>query len=109
MNSYKRNQVEDAICLIFAADDERARELKLRLKRLLVTDRRLVRKKERTSVTRFLVRRHPDLVVRQRSPIMRHSLFWQALGCSSTAYHKQLLSVFCGNSGRISRVLTRKH
>jgi len=45
MHSYKRNQVEDAICLIFAADDERTRELKLRLKRLLVTDRRLVRKK----------------------------------------------------------------
>lgn len=45
MHSYKRNQVEDAVCLIFAADDERARELKLRLKRLLVTDRRLVRKK----------------------------------------------------------------
>jgi hypothetical protein len=42
---YKRNQVDDAICRIFKADDERARELKLRLKRLLVTDRRLVRKK----------------------------------------------------------------
>jgi hypothetical protein len=43
---YKRNQVDDAICRIFKADDERARELKLRLKRLLVTDRRLVRKKK---------------------------------------------------------------
>lgn len=42
---YKRNQVEDAVCQIFRADDERARELKLRLKRLLVTDRRLVRRK----------------------------------------------------------------
>jgi hypothetical protein len=42
---YKRNQVDDAICLILKADDEHARELKLRLKRLLVTDRRLVRKK----------------------------------------------------------------
>ena len=42
---YKRNQVEDAVCRIFRADDERARELKLRLKRLLVTDRRLVRGK----------------------------------------------------------------
>jgi hypothetical protein len=40
---YKRNQVEDAVCRIFGAHDERARELKLRLKRLLVTDRRLVR------------------------------------------------------------------
>jgi hypothetical protein len=42
---YKRNQVADAICRIFEADGERARELKLRLKRLLVTDRRLVRRK----------------------------------------------------------------
>jgi hypothetical protein len=42
---YKRNQVEDAICRIFEANGERARELKLRLKRLLVTDRRLARGK----------------------------------------------------------------
>jgi hypothetical protein len=45
MTVYKRNQIEEAICRIFAADDERARELKLRLKRLLVTDRRIARKK----------------------------------------------------------------
>jgi hypothetical protein len=42
---YKRNQVEDAIYRIFRASDERARELKLRMKRLLVTDRRLILKK----------------------------------------------------------------
>jgi hypothetical protein len=45
MIAYKRNQLEEAICRIFAADDERARELKLRLKRLLVTDRRIARQK----------------------------------------------------------------
>lgn len=42
---YKRNQLEEAVCRILGANDERARELKLRLKRLLVTDRRLVRGK----------------------------------------------------------------
>ena len=45
MKTYKRNQVEDAICLTFGANDARANELKLRLKRLLVTDRRLIRRK----------------------------------------------------------------
>ena len=38
---YKRNQLEDAICETFGAEGPRARELKLRLKRLLVIDRRL--------------------------------------------------------------------
>jgi hypothetical protein len=38
---YKRNQVEEAICRTFGAEGARARELKLWLKRLLVTDRRL--------------------------------------------------------------------
>lgn len=42
---YKRNQVEQAICQTFGAEGARAKELKLRLKRLLVTDRRLVRRK----------------------------------------------------------------
>ena len=42
---YKRNQVEQVICQTFRAEDARADELKLRLKRLLVTDRRLVRRK----------------------------------------------------------------
>jgi hypothetical protein len=41
---FKRNQVEAAICQTFDARDERAHELKLRLKRLLVTDRRLGRR-----------------------------------------------------------------
>ena len=38
---YKRNQIEDAIRQTFGAEGPRARELKLRIKRLLVTDRRL--------------------------------------------------------------------
>jgi hypothetical protein len=38
---YKRNQIEDAIRRTFGAEGPRARELKLRIKRLLVTDRRL--------------------------------------------------------------------
>jgi hypothetical protein len=42
---YKRNQVEQAICQTFRAEGARADELNLRLKRLLVTDRRLVRGK----------------------------------------------------------------
>jgi len=42
---YKRNQVEQAICQTFRAEGARADELKLRLKRLLVTDRRLARGK----------------------------------------------------------------
>jgi hypothetical protein len=42
---YKRNQVEQVICQTFGAEGARADELKLRLKRLLVTDRRLVRRK----------------------------------------------------------------
>jgi hypothetical protein len=45
MDRYKRNQVEDAICRTFGVTDERAMELMLRLKRLLVTDRRLARGK----------------------------------------------------------------
>ncbi len=40
---YKRNQVEQAICQTFRAEGARADELKLRLKRLLVTDRCLAR------------------------------------------------------------------
>jgi hypothetical protein len=40
---YKRNQVEEAIFRIFGAHQERRNELKLRIKRLLVTDRRLGR------------------------------------------------------------------
>ena len=40
---YKRNQVEEAIFRTFGAREERRRELKFRIKRLLVTDRRLGR------------------------------------------------------------------
>ena len=45
MKTFKRNQIERGICLTFGAKDARADELKLRLKRLLVTDRRLIRRK----------------------------------------------------------------
>jgi hypothetical protein len=41
MRHYKRNQVEEAIFRTLGARDARLDELKLRLKRLLVTDRRL--------------------------------------------------------------------
>ena len=41
---YKRNQVEEAIFRTFSAREERRNELKFRIKRLLVTDRRLGRK-----------------------------------------------------------------
>ena len=41
MEQYKRNQVEEAIFKTFGARDARVDELKFRLKRLLVTDRRL--------------------------------------------------------------------
>jgi hypothetical protein len=40
---YKRNQIEEAIFRIFGAREERCNELKFRIKRLLVTDRRLGR------------------------------------------------------------------
>jgi hypothetical protein len=43
---YKRNQVEEAIVRTLRARDARVNELKLRLKRLLVTDRRLDRDAE---------------------------------------------------------------
>ena len=42
---YKRNQVEDAIVRTLGAEGARVEELKLRMKRLLVTDRRLRRSK----------------------------------------------------------------
>jgi hypothetical protein len=42
---YKRNQVEEAILRTLGAKDARAAELKLRLHRLLVVDRRLGRRK----------------------------------------------------------------
>jgi hypothetical protein len=45
MARYKRNQVEEAIFRTLGAKNARLGELKLRLKRLLVTDRRLVRHK----------------------------------------------------------------
>jgi hypothetical protein len=41
---YKRNQVEEAIFRVFGARKERRNELRFRIKRLLVTDRRLGRK-----------------------------------------------------------------
>jgi hypothetical protein len=40
---YKRNQIEEAIFRTFGAGEERRNELKFRIKRLLVTDRRLGR------------------------------------------------------------------
>ncbi len=43
MRRYKRNQVEEAIFRTLGARDARLGELKFRLKRLLVTDRRLAR------------------------------------------------------------------
>ncbi len=45
MERFKRNQIEDAILRTLDATDARATELKLRMKRLLVTDRRLGRGK----------------------------------------------------------------
>ena len=42
---YKRNQVEEAIVRTLGAEDARVNELKLKMKRLLVTDRRLGRGK----------------------------------------------------------------
>jgi hypothetical protein len=45
MKCYKRNQLEEAIIRTLHADERRANEVKLRIKRLLVTDRRLGRKK----------------------------------------------------------------
>jgi hypothetical protein len=46
MQGYKRNQVEEAIFRTLGAQGERIDELRLRLKRLLVTDRRLGRDAE---------------------------------------------------------------
>ena len=40
---YKRNQIEEAIFRSFGAREERRKELRFRIKRLLVTDRRLGR------------------------------------------------------------------
>jgi hypothetical protein len=45
MDRFKRNQLEEAIVRTLHADERRANELKQRIKRLLVTDRRLGRKK----------------------------------------------------------------
>jgi hypothetical protein len=45
MDWYKRNQLEDAICRTLDAGEAQARDLKLRIKRLLLTDRRLGRGK----------------------------------------------------------------
>ena len=47
MRPFKRNQVEEAILRTLGARDARAAELKLRLHRLLVVDRRLGRAKRR--------------------------------------------------------------
>jgi hypothetical protein len=44
MEEYKRNQVEEAIFRTLSAQGERVDELRIRLKRLLVADRRLGRK-----------------------------------------------------------------
>jgi hypothetical protein len=45
MIRYKRNQVEEAVVRTLGAEGARVRELKLKMKRLLVTDRRLGRGK----------------------------------------------------------------
>jgi hypothetical protein len=45
MNWYKRNQLEDAISRTLGAGEVKAHDLKLRIKRLLLTDRRLSRGK----------------------------------------------------------------
>jgi hypothetical protein len=47
MERYKRNQVEEAIFRTLGARDARVNELKFRIKRLLVTDRRLRRDEDR--------------------------------------------------------------
>jgi hypothetical protein len=44
--AYRLNQVQEAICRTLDAQDSREGELKLRLKRLLVTDRRLGRRQK---------------------------------------------------------------
>jgi hypothetical protein len=43
MTDYKRNQLEEAVIRTLGATDARARDLKLKIKRLLLTDRRLGR------------------------------------------------------------------
>jgi hypothetical protein len=43
MSDYKRNQLEEAVIRTLGATDRRARDLKLKIKRLLLTDRRLGR------------------------------------------------------------------
>jgi hypothetical protein len=56
MERFKRNQLEEAIIRTLHADERRAHALKLRIKRLLVTDRRLGRKKgsrDKTGDARF--------------------------------------------------------
>jgi len=45
MADYKRNQLEEAVIRTLGATDARARDLKLKIKRLLLTDRRLGRGK----------------------------------------------------------------
>ena len=61
---YKRNQIEEAIFRTFGAREERRNELKFRIKRLLVTDRRLGRNvkshKKRIATMHFLVRSRQD-------------------------------------------------
>ena len=53
MAHYKWNQVEEAISRTLAAKDARVGELKLRLKRLLVTDRRRKRRLGDKSDSRY--------------------------------------------------------
>ena len=54
---YKRNQVEEAVVRTLGAEGSRVDELKLRMKRLLVTDRRLGRGKRSDDKAALQLRR----------------------------------------------------
>ena len=73
---FKRNQVEEAIALVFEPGSAKpSSEMRTRLKRLLETDRGLGRSKHSADLESANLRRHSHLLSRQITLVSL--LFWQ--------------------------------
>lgn len=105
MASYKLNQVEEAIAATLGrSDDEDTSELRVRIKRLLDTDRALGRDLRATDPERaayaFYSSDAPGSGLEVCSQAMKRLRFLRHCSCCSTAGRKALWFASCGRPGR---------
>jgi hypothetical protein len=113
---YKRNQVEEAVVRTLGAEGARVDELKLKMKRLLVTDRRLGRGKRADDKAdhryAFYSQRPQGSGVEVMFTGYEAFALLAASSCSNMASHKPRSSAYCRKSARSLRppiaILCRK-